>query len=369
MRHITWFLTKREVSHTMNFDKVRELLVHYQDLGQQCGSSGLPWMQQARRCAQQWKQLFDLDAEDFSRMLSDLADTCAGFPHKQNRRPLSALAAYAREAPEQVREIFRSLYEDDGGDLDIRQQKISAFLSACQDLKGKYGGKWRESNDCQSALAYLFFAAPDDNFLYPAAAAQIFAASIEFQDDWGHGETFQLKIYYQMCKELMPVVGSDPFLIYDLFRAAQERELYQKIKFSKPAVSRRKKVFERMAATEELKAQYFQKDGELVRVSDAKQAILLYLNHGPELIHKQFGCGVVQSADPTYLTVFFPKTQMQKKFMTFPSLTEGFLHFTPNKAYALQPEIDLIASEKELQQQLWQVDKNLDCLLEYLTES
>ena len=83
-------------------------------------------------------------------------------------QPFSGLVVMAEKdgEAETIRKMFRQLYAEDGGDLTIRQQKITAFLASCDELLAKnYPSSHLYKNDQRSAMAYLWFYDPDNNYM------------------------------------------------------------------------------------------------------------------------------------------------------------------------------------------------------------
>ena len=137
---------------------------------------------------QRFQDDFDIDAEDFAEMLQQILKGSANLIDVANQQPLAGLVSFAKEEPETVRAMFRALYEDDNGDLTVRQAKIRDFIEASQELLDKYSpGSWRYVNDQRSVKTYLFLNDPEHNYLYKYTQATEFADCVGFYEDWGSG--------------------------------------------------------------------------------------------------------------------------------------------------------------------------------------
>lgn len=163
---------------------------------------------------EQYRESFNLDAPDLSAMLYEVWKISENLIDSANQQPFYALVTYAKEEPETVRNMYRELFADDGGDLALRQAKIYAFIQKSEELKAKYApGSWRYTNDQRSVMAYLFFHDPEHNYLYKSTQAHEFADCVDFLDDWGSGANFKLDVYYRMCDELVASMKEFPKLI------------------------------------------------------------------------------------------------------------------------------------------------------------
>lgn len=145
---------------------------------------------------ERYRESFNLNAPDLSAMLYEVWKISENLIDSANQQPFYALVSYAKEEPETVRKMFRTLFADDGGNLTERQEKIIAFIQSSEELKAKYApGSWRYTNDQRSVMAYLFFHDPEHNYLYKSTQAHEFADCVEFLDDWGAGTSFKLDVY------------------------------------------------------------------------------------------------------------------------------------------------------------------------------
>lgn len=150
-----------------------------------------------------FQAVFDLDAPDFAEMFKKAQKATENLIDSRTQ-PSYGIYAIAKHEPETVRELFRCLLTDDGGDLDAQQERIEAFIKAINELVDKYyPNSFRYENDQRSAMAYLFLCNPDKHYLYKATEAQYVADRVGFYNEWGTMKNFDLTTYYRFCDELL----------------------------------------------------------------------------------------------------------------------------------------------------------------------
>ncbi len=160
-----------------------------------------------------FQEAFDLEAPDFAEMFKKAQQATKNLIDSRTQ-PSYGIYALATHEPETVRELFRCLLADDGGDLDAQQEKIEAFIKAINELVDKYyPDSYRYENDQRSAMAYLFLCDPNRHYLYKATEAQYVADRVGFYDEWGTMKNFDLPTYYRFCDELLEEVKSCEALV------------------------------------------------------------------------------------------------------------------------------------------------------------
>lgn len=332
----------------MNRNQLRQLFANYIEKFEYINS---PVNNETYKWAivRQYQDTFNLEAPDLSNMLAEVCKISSNLVDSTTQ-PFYALYIYAREEPETVRSMFQELFTEDGGDLNVRQQRIQAFIARTEELKAKYApGSWRYTNDQKSVMAYLFFHDPESNYLYKSTQAHEFADCAEFLDDWGSGSDFKLDVYYRMCDELVAAMREDTSLMatnasrydeasedlyddpnlhllaFDMIYSSQVYHLYDGISYSHPNSAEKKLTRERMEKAAALKEAYDQALSDYEKVEDIRDLLLKHLHPGDEVTHKTFGQGSVTAVDGQYITVQFPKQTEPKKFLLLPSLGGGFI--------------------------------------------
>ena len=93
------------------------------------------------------------------KMTSDFIDSYT--------QPFYGLVQFAKKDPKTVRRMFQELYEDDGGDLGVRQKKIENFLNESHQLREQYTpNSYLYKDDFHSVTSYLFLYDPEHNYAY-----------------------------------------------------------------------------------------------------------------------------------------------------------------------------------------------------------
>lgn len=86
-----------------------------------------------------------------------------------------ALADYARNEPQAVRDALRRLLTPDGGDLEARTQRFTGFLNFCEFMRAKYyPDSWRYRAGIRLPMMITGFYDPDHYYMYKASQAQAY---------------------------------------------------------------------------------------------------------------------------------------------------------------------------------------------------
>ena len=268
--------------------------------------------------------------------------------------PFNGLVEFARREPKTVREMFLNLYADDGGDLGIRQEKITDFFRAADILLDKYTpGSFMYKQDFHAVSSYISLYDPDDNYIFKATQSTKFADSIEFFDDWGSGRTVKLDVYYRMCDELVSEImkcsdllktdasrfgdrfGDRPedmikdekkhMLAFDIIYCANVYGLYEGVTFQRHTTKERQRYLERQNKAQEL----FEKNREAIeekrQLDEAIAQILGILTKGTAVRHKKYGEGIIIEINEDRLTVDFQGDAGRKLLGTSVSLANKLI--------------------------------------------
>lgn len=297
----------------------------------------------------EYQRLFDIDAPDFASMLRKVQDATDNTIDSYTQ-PFFGLVKIAEEEPEPIRDAFRALYVPDGGDLAIRQSKIDAFLTKCNELVEKYyPGSYLYKNDQRSAMAYLFFNDPDNHYLYKATEAKYLASCVGFYDDWGSMSEFKLDVYHRFCDELIAEIKATPALLdthysrfdaakvsmhkdeplhvlaFDIIYCAHTYGLYSGLDLTKVTAADRKLYQERKAKAQELLAAVEKAEIDMQMLSSAKRYFTGLIQSGAAVTHKMFGAVDVEAMDDGMLTLRIRKNGEQKRFGMLFSIANGFI--------------------------------------------
>ncbi|MCC8150729.1 MAG: hypothetical protein LIO96_04540, partial [Lachnospiraceae bacterium] len=254
-------------------------------------------------------------------------------------QPFHGLVEFARREPKTVRQMFLDLYEDDGGDLSVQQEKISDFFKSSRILLEKYfPGGYRYEQNSHSVSAYLFLYDPDHHYMYKATQAGIFADCIEFYDDWGTGDNIKLDVYYRMCdwiveqikstKELLDTdagrfalpEGNDMFpdtekhmLAFDLIYCCSVYDLFDGISFTRPKSKDKQLIVENKKKAAAFLEEYNNASDEMAKLREAETVLESKIAVGTRLVHKKWGEGEVVNLINGNMEVYFPKDDSVRK--------------------------------------------------------
>ena len=270
-------------------------------------------------------------------------------------QPLGGLIKFAEEPgeAETVRQMFQRLYEDDKGNLELRQKKIEAFLAESHRLREQYKPKsYLYKDDFHSVTGYLFLYDPDHNYIYKATHAQIFADCVEFYDDFGTGDCVKLKNYYRMCDQLVEAIqknealkktdasrfengwGVDSktlykdeakhILAFDIIYCCSTYNLFRGITFVRPKTKERQLMQERKEKAQELLAKLKNAQEQDEKLKGALQDVETILCVGTAVKHLSCGRGTITAKNENAITVAFENGK-EIKFGIPECVADGFI--------------------------------------------
>ena len=337
-------------------------------------------------------QEFDIDAPDFAEMLLKMLKISANLIDSSQQLPFYALVDYARKEPETVREMFRALFANEYLDVEAKQATIEAFIDASEVLRKKYSPDSRlYMNNQRSVMMYLFLRYPNSNYGYKASQAKSFADCVEFYDDWGPMNDFNLGIYCRMCDQLVEEIKKCDALVQthksryentdrkfhpdenlhilalDIIYSSQVYNFYDGMTFAPINAQARKLHFEKVKKANELKEALDKAQAADALLSESREYFIKAFKTIKTVKHKVFGEGTVESFDGSILTVHFPKVDATKKFGLTMSLqnklivceAEGF-------AEAVEKYSDVMKYEHQIPTNLKRAVEAIQPYLEYL---
>jgi len=348
--------------------------------------------------AYKFHDLIDPDHPDFKTRIKEAWNLSENLIDSSNRYCFSALVKCANTDTDAVRELFRALFADDGGDLVARQRKILQFIEDANALTQRLvSTNGMFMNDQRSAMGYLFLNDPDNYYLYKASEANDFASCVEFYDDWGSGAAFNLENYYRMCdmmvkeihaceplketnkgrffdKEGNPIEGMHPdtnyhILAFDIIYGAPafRYNFYDGIPFSTITAQTRKLHQDRVEKALERQKKLIAAQEKADKLAEARKYFMTTVTPGLKVRHKTFGNGEVVSIDHEYVTVTFPDKAQTKPFMTMMSFAGGFLAAdVADMAEKIALYKDVIYSERSVVNALKQAETEFAEYKEYL---
>ena len=311
------------------------------------------------KAVQQFQKEWNVDAEDFADMFkkamsqkSNLLDNSAVYP---NSGILSILTKEGET--EYIRQCFAELFEKDNGDLDVRQTRLETFIERINKKIDEYAIGSRCYQTMNSAICYLNFMYPKENYFYKASEAKDWANCIEFAEDFGSGENFSLKKYYKMCHELLEEIKKneelvkvhmsrfkkveghykiedefkvlDNILVYDIIYCAHTYNFYSKAVIATTSTKERIRRAELNQKCEAIALKIAEAEARcseiLAENSDNMDLI------GKVVRHKMFKEGTVVSQTDEFLEISFPSGVKKLQFPFV--LVKGFLKFDINIVY------------------------------------
>ena len=330
----------------MNTERLNKLIEIYIDnfemINNEVHDENMKW-----KAVYHFKKNFDINAENFYEMFKYAMSESSIIINNGTVQPINGILKLISHEPETMRSLFSMLYEDDGGDLDKRQDRIEKFIDESNKLLEKYErGKWKFKQDFRSVLAYLMFYKPEENYLYKSSQCQPFFRYLEYGEEIGYGQYFRLSRYYRMCDEVRDYIANHTELIethntrwnvvgdtqddlhiltFDLIYCSivysfYEFQNYQKIiKKSKADIEQ-----ERIEAEIEAKrSDLAEIEAQLMEEQEKLDAIPDIIIEGQSVRHKMFGNGMVIKQNGTYIEVQF--ANRSSKFILTMAFINGFL--------------------------------------------
>ena len=303
-----------------------------------------------------FQKLFDVDAPDFSSMLKLACDSTENIidDHLQPFKGLVRLAEKNGES-ETIREMFKDLFSDDGGDLALRQKKINRFIDMSDELIDRhYPGNLLYRNDQRSVMGYLWLYDPDHNFICRNTETEYFARAAELPDNWGNYLDFRLEEYYDFCETVLNEIRNNEalldrhnsrfqdgqgmnedknlhILLFDIIHSAFAHDLYNGLKIKKYTMDQRKQFHEKRVKGEQIASDLAEAEIQKVMLDEAVDTALKWADRGVTITHKIFGDGKVEELDDKHITLMFPDKGVTKKFQITSALGGGFLKFNTDE--------------------------------------
>ena len=283
---------------------------------------------------------WDIEDSDFPTML---AQPTLDNPALQPIGGLQNLMLRDSEV-ELVRECFRWLYNEDGGDISKRRGRAELFAD---QINGRFRRVFprmsKYTMNTANAVFFLNLWEPHANYFYQASEAKAWADYFGYEADFGGGTALDLPRYYTMCNDLLHALENYPeiialhkayaeqelggiddalhLLVYDILHTAYAEQFYPK-GYTRGSTSReRAKAVKEKADRAELCIRIGECEQELQELL-ANPAALPDLT-GCKINHKMFGAGTVRPAEGQFMVIDFNGTL--KKFSYTASMNSGYL--------------------------------------------
>lgn len=381
----------------MNDKHVQQIFAHYIDQFEKINNAKhreyYKW-QIIRRFRDEMDSALNASAEEFPAKLYEMKKLSENLIDSYTQ-PFLGLVKFAEREPETVREMFRKLYSDDGGNISQRQKQVQEFLVKSHGLRDKYyPDSYLYKDDMHSVTGYLFLYDPDHNYIFKAVHARKFADCVEFYDDWGTGDTVKLDVYYRMCDELVEAVkasrelmavdasrfengwgeNADTFypdtekhlLAFDLIYCCSTYGLFDGISFVRPKSKERQLMQERKEKALQLSRNLEKARARLQELEKAKEYVNSLYSAGAAVHHKKYGDGMIKRNSGTIITVEFPEIG-GKQLGTFISAANGIITMDAD-GYAdrIDSYRELLKNESSIKSGLSYAEKEFAPYAEYL---
>lgn len=368
----------------MNRDKLSKLISNYianfDYINNEVNMEYYKW-----EAVKHFQNHWDIEATDFAAMFKEALRESSNLINNRFVQPTNGILKLAEkpELTEAVRQMFRDLLVDDGGNIDNRQNKIYAFLAKADELINiHFKGSWKYAQDMRTVIFYLCFIDPDNNYMFKATQAKEFMYCIEYGNDFGSGENFSLRKYYEMCDELVSAIKETSELLelhkgrmcdtmwadndyhilaYDIIYSAIVYNLYDNITIVKPTKSKAQThEQQKQQKREELSALLKQVNNDLNSALQERTNYDEFSAKGLEVYHKVFGEGIVVEHNGDLIAIRFGK--QVKKFQMPQGFSKGFLRTESTEIMEMfntMAKLDDAVSKLKSQQEYLQRQLNL----------
>ena len=330
----------------MNRDRLNKLIDIYIDnfdiINDEAHFENMKW-----EAIYHYKNNFDINAPDFYEMFKYAMSKSDIIINNGTVQPINGILKLISHEEDTMRNLFAMLYEEDGGDIAKRQDRIERFVDEANKLLDKYErGKWKFKQNFRSVLAYLVFYKPEENYLYKSNQCQPFFRYLEYGEEIGYGQYFKLSRYYNMCDEIREALSQHPelmethkrrwktvgdpgdnlrILTFDIIYCSIVYNYYDHQNFTK-IVRKSKATYEQ----EKLEAEIEKKHLEIEALEVELEATRQILDEIPEILiegkfikHKTLGVGQVVKQNGSFIVVSF--TERSAKFILTQAFATGLL--------------------------------------------
>ena len=314
---------------------------------------------------------FDINAPNFAAMFKNATKETYNLINDRSGQPTEAIVRLAErpELTETVRQMFKDLYADDGGDLDKRQKKIWGFINKCTELLDVHEkGKWKYKQEERDVMFYLVLQYPAQNYMYKATEVKKFLEAVNYVDDIGSGARFSLRKYYKFCDELLKKVkenqdlialhksratqnmwmaDDEHILVFEIIYCALTYGLYYNApnKWKKEAGNKNKEKAQQERERQQIKDELTQIEEKRVAVTQKLAEYDGFSIKGLVVQHKTFGEGIVLDHQKNIAVIRFG--DVEKKLAVPMSFEKGILKAEDEEAVAIMNELAKLEAETE----------------------
>ena len=156
---------------------------------------------------------WDIEDSDFPAMFADAMQQAQPTLDNPALQPIGGLQnLMLRDSEvELVRECFRWLYNEDGGDISKRRGRAELFAD---QINGRFRRVFprmsKYTMNTANAVFFLNLWEPHANYFYQAGEAKAWADYFGYEADFGGGTALDLPRYYTMCNDLLHALENYP---------------------------------------------------------------------------------------------------------------------------------------------------------------
>lgn len=163
------------------------------------------------RAVKQFQDNWDIDAQDFARMLEDSLAQANNLMDSGQYFPKRMILNYAQKDSEAVRELFAELYLENKG--KTIEDRWNDFHVRVETLNQRYFGNKKSYQDHRAFMVYLALRFPEEYFLFKFKMFKGFVEKVDYPYTPKMGKIENLLVYSDLCEILRGIIVKDEELI------------------------------------------------------------------------------------------------------------------------------------------------------------
>lgn len=165
-----------------------------------------------------YKEHWSIDAADFAAMFTSAFSRAGNLLASGMYYPYRMLCKFSEMHPEEVREMFRTLYDEEKplSERYVRfRKKCDEFLTEYRNSTEDHANANNHYQDLHAISVYLSFEYPETYFIYKFKVYKSFRELIGFAEEKGpnKSEVWKLENYNRMCESVLKLVNADSELL------------------------------------------------------------------------------------------------------------------------------------------------------------
>lgn len=212
--HLKRYITFKTNSVDTITDRIHFVIDHYKehfdavDQGERYKWEAIAW----------YKKHWEIDAPNFAQMLEEAFGKAKNLLASAMYYPYRMITAYAQVNPEEVRRIFKILYDER---LPL-EERYQVFRDSCKSgidqiraQNPEYEKAVNHYQDLRAIMVYLTFEYPEKYYLYKSTMYSDFRDRIGFREDKFNQSSVIGKVenFFRLCEIILAEVKKDPDLI------------------------------------------------------------------------------------------------------------------------------------------------------------